>query len=139
MAIPFDDMQDLRILIQKLARRIRAERGEDMADGKLSVLFQLDEHGVSTLRALAERERVTPPSMNRTINSLRAAGYVARTQSTEDARKVQIALTESGLELLRETRRRREAWFSQRLQHLSEEKLQVLRQVTPILRELIES
>ena len=49
----------------RIARRIRQQRHDDtLSDSQLSVLYVLSQHGGSTLAALAEHERVTPPSMN---------------------------------------------------------------------------
>src|SRR6187402_3159984 len=101
---------------------MRAERaGEDVPDGQLSVLFVLWKEGPQTLGSLAEHERVTPPSMNRTVNALVEARLVTRDSSPDDGRKVLIAVTESGAEIARETKRRRVAWFARQLDSLSPE------------------
>ncbi|MES1169718.1 MAG: MarR family transcriptional regulator, partial [Leifsonia sp.] len=61
---------ELRMLLQRVARRIRNNRADGtMSDAKLGVLFRL-ESSPAAPGALAERERVTPPSMNRTLNTL---------------------------------------------------------------------
>lgn len=74
-----DPDEELRVLIQKLARRIRNERGgEGITDSQLGVLWLLTSEGRSTPGQLADRERVSAPAMNRTINALESAGLVAR-------------------------------------------------------------
>ena len=131
---------DLRLAILRLARRMRLERaGEDVPDGQLSVLFVLWKEGPQTLGSLAEHERVTPPSMNRTVNALVDAGLVTRDSSPDDGRKVLIQCTEAGLEIARETKRRRVAWFARQLATLAPEQRAVIDAATPILRQLADS
>jgi DNA-binding MarR family transcriptional regulator len=131
---------DLRVAILRLSRRMRAERaGEDVTDGQLSVLFVLWKEGAQTLGSLAEHERVTPPSMNRTVNALVEAGLVTRDSSPDDGRKVLIQSTEAGLEIARETKRRRVAWFARQLATLTPDQRVSIDAATPILRELADS
>jgi DNA-binding MarR family transcriptional regulator len=127
----------LRQTVLRLARRVRAERADDaMSDGRLSVLFSLVNDGAQTLGSLSERERVTPPSMNRTINALVEAGLVTRVTDATDGRKVSISASEAGTRLVRETRRKRDAWFSSRLAGLTPDERATLEAAAPILRRL---
>jgi DNA-binding MarR family transcriptional regulator len=128
---------ELRITIQRLARRLRSERADDnISDGQFSVLCVLDKEGPLGLNDLSAHERVTAPSMNRTVNTLVEAGYVTRTGSPDDGRKVQIDVTPSGKTVITETRRRRDAWFSARLAGLSPEQRDALDAAAHVLREL---
>src|SRR3546814_16169835 len=98
---------DVRMATFRLARRLRAERAVDsMSDGQFAVLAALKVHGPHTLSELAERERVTAPSMNRTVNCLQDAGHVTRAPVDDDRRKVLLELTHSGTTLDAETVRR---------------------------------
>ena len=127
----------LRHTILRLARRVRAERADNaMSDGKLSVLFMLANEGAQTLGSLSEHERVTPPSMNRTINALVEAGLVSRVADATDGRKVAIDVTDAGRRLVKETRRRRDAWFASRLNTLSADERATLDAAETILRRL---
>jgi DNA-binding MarR family transcriptional regulator len=131
---------ELRVTIQRLARRLRSERaGENITDGQFSVLCVLAKDGPLGLGDLSESERVTPPSMNRTVNALVESGYATRSGSPDDGRKVLIDVTESGHTIISETRRRRDAWFSRRLADLSPEQRRVLERCAPVLRELADS
>ena len=128
---------ELRITIQRLARRLRAQRaGDDISDGQFSVLCVLDREGAIGLGELSEHERVTPPSMNRTVNALVEAGYATRNASPDDGRKILLDVTETGRAIIAETRRRRDAWFSLRLAELSPEQRAALDAAAPVLREL---
>ncbi|HEY4225322.1 MAG TPA: MarR family transcriptional regulator [Pseudolysinimonas sp.] len=128
------DDDELRMLLQRLTRRIRNNRADGtMSDAKLGVLFRLEKEP-SSPSSLAERERVTPPSMNRTLNALEDAGFVSRTPDPEDARKVVVTITRAGRDLITETRRLRTAWFSQRLAELTPEERTAFESLVPVLR-----
>ena len=75
----------LRIATFRLARRMRTQRAVDsMSDGQFAVLAALWTHGPHTLGDLADRERVSAPSMNRTVNCLQELGYVSRSADEND-------------------------------------------------------
>jgi DNA-binding MarR family transcriptional regulator len=135
-----DPDEELRVLIQKLARRIRSERACDgITDSQLGVLWLLTSEGRTTPGQLAERERVSAPAMNRTINALEAAGLVTRTPSDEDARCVWVALTDEGELVVAETRRLRTQWFHDRLDELNDDERAALEAARPVLRKLADS
>jgi DNA-binding MarR family transcriptional regulator len=134
------DAHDLRLAVARLARRIRNERAvSDVGNSQMSVIGLLSSHGSLTLTELSELERITPPSMTRTVSQLVDDGLVARTPSAEDGRKVLLELTDRGRELAAETRRRRDAWFSHRLEELTAEERAQLRDAVPVLRKLADS
>ncbi|MEO6534202.1 MAG: MarR family transcriptional regulator [Pseudolysinimonas sp.] len=129
---------ELRMLLQRVARRIRNNRADGaMSDTQLGVLFRL-EISPATPGALAERERITPPSMNRTLNALEQLGLVSRSPDPDDARKVIVTVTDAGLAVIRETRRLRTRWFSQQLAALSDDERASLEAVIPVLRRIAE-
>ena len=109
---------------------------EAVTEGQRSVLFALNNLGKQTLGSLSEHERVTPPSMNRTINALVSAGLVTRVTSESDARKVDLELSDAGRAFIVETRRRRDAWFTKNLASLTPEQRAILDTAGPILRDL---
>jgi DNA-binding MarR family transcriptional regulator len=126
------------MLLQRVSRRIRNNRADGaMSDTKLGVLFRL-EVSPATPSQLAERERVTPPSMNRTLNSLEEIGFVERSPDPDDARKVLVTITDSGLAQIFETRRLRTAWFTRRLAELTPQERAALKAVIPVLRRIAE-
>jgi DNA-binding MarR family transcriptional regulator len=132
--------EELRLLIQKVARRIRNNRGSaDLSVSQLGVLFQLDARGAASPGELAEYEGVTPPSMNRTINALEDAGLVIRQPADDDARRVRVLPTPAGLALIAETRALRSAWFAQQLAALAAEDRRALENALPALRRLARS
>jgi DNA-binding MarR family transcriptional regulator len=129
---------DLRIVIQQVARGIRNNRSdESMGDTQLAVLIHLNLSGPLSPSELAALEHITPPSMNRTLNGLEDAGFVTRSKSGGDARKVLVELTPASRDLLAETKRRRAAWFSQRLAALDSPERDALLAAAPLLRKLL--
>jgi DNA-binding MarR family transcriptional regulator len=135
-----DPEEELRVLVQKVARRIRAERaGQGITDGQLGVLWRLAGDGRSTPGGLAEKERVSAPSMNRTLNALEATGLVSREPSESDARSVWVSLTPAGEHVIDETRRMRTQWFHDQLAALSDDERKALEAVRPVLRRLSEA
>jgi DNA-binding MarR family transcriptional regulator len=127
----------LRIAVMRLARRLRQERSEaELSASQLSALAWISVEGPLTIGRLAELERVTAPSMNRTVNCLVDSGYVVRAGSPDDGRKVLVSTTEAGDAVVRETRRRRDAWLAKRLAALSAEDRATLAAATAILRGL---
>jgi DNA-binding MarR family transcriptional regulator len=131
---------ELRIAVARLNRRIRAEKADgDLSDGQFAVLALLHREGPHTVGELSEHERVTPPSMNRRVGCLVEAGYVTRTASPDDGRKVVILATDAGHELVEETRRRRDAWLFKRLERLPPDQRKLLVDATRIIREVADS
>lgn len=131
------DDDELRIMLQRIARRIRVNRADgDVGDSQLSVLFHLDVRGPLTPSQLAALEHVTPPSMNRTVNGLEESGLISRERDADDARKVLVTLTPEASAVITETRRLRSAWFSDELANLTAEERAALDDALPALRKL---
>jgi DNA-binding MarR family transcriptional regulator len=134
-----EQSSDLRIAIMRLSRRLRQERTEtELSGSQFSTLGWIASEGPVTIGRLAELERVTAPSMNRTVNCLADSGYVTRSASPDDGRKVLVSTTESGEAIVRETRRRRDAWFAKRFATLTPAERETLAEATTILRRLTE-
>ncbi|WP_036282783.1 MarR family winged helix-turn-helix transcriptional regulator [Microbacterium sp. oral taxon 186] len=128
---------DLRMATFRLARRLRSQRAVDtMSDAQFAVLAALSVHGQHTLGELADRERVSAPSMNRTVNCLEESGYLTRTTDTDDRRKVNIALTDAGRSVVEETVRRRDSWLEDALAELTPSQRDVLRSAAELMREV---
>jgi DNA-binding MarR family transcriptional regulator len=130
-------IEDLKIALGRIVRRLRAEKADDqLGDTHSSVLILLTREGPRTLRELSDHARVTPPSMNQTINSLAAAGLVSRQEDPTDRRKVLLVATRAGKAFANETSRRRHEWLSQQLEGLSDVDSKALIRTTRILRQI---
>ena len=124
----------LRLSVMRLARRMRSERADtSLTLTQLAALATLERHGPLTPRELAQAERVQPPSMTRIAASLEAAGLATRTDHPTDGRQVLLAASPAGVGLLREDRRRREAWLARRLRALDPADRELLERAAEVL------
>ncbi|QEA27471.1 MarR family transcriptional regulator [Microbacterium sp. CBA3102] len=132
---------DLRMATFRLARRLRCARAADsMGDAQLAVLADLRMNGRRTISTLAERERVTAPSMTSTINGLEEQGFVVRTPDEDDRRRVQVDITDAGIEIVAETIRRRDELLADMLREVdyTEDELTTLREASALMRRVVE-
>ncbi len=126
--------EDLRIAIFRLVRRLRIESSiEDVSDSQLAVIMHLNRVGARSPGQLAEFERVSPPSMNRSVNAIVSAGYARRIDDPDDGRKVIVELTDRGVEVARTARRQRNAWLKAELRPLSKPERAVIAQAVELL------
>jgi DNA-binding MarR family transcriptional regulator len=124
----------MRVSVMRLSRRLRVERADHgLTLTQISVLATLDRHGPLTPRELAQHERVQPPSMTRTLAGLEERALIVRTPHASDGRQHLISLAPPAAALLREDRRRRDAWLAQRLAELTQAERDVLRAAAPII------
>jgi DNA-binding MarR family transcriptional regulator len=124
----------MRVSVMRLSRRLRVERADHgLTLTQISVLATLDRHGPLTPRELAQHERVQPPSMTRTLAGLEERALIVRTPHASDGRQHLISLAAPAAALLREDRRRRDAWLAQRLAELTPAERDVLRAAAPII------
>lgn len=124
---------ELRLACMRISRRVRFESADDqLPPHQFSVLARLD-RAAATPGELAEIEKVSAPSMTRTVSALVQAGLVGREDNPADRRQVVLRLTDSGREQLRDVRARRDVWMSTRLAQLPERDLAALRAAAPLL------
>ncbi len=125
---------ELRNSVMRLARRLRAERADSsLTLNQLATLATLDRHGPLTPGALAAHERVQPPSMTRILGALEERGLVERARHASDGRQQVVSLTDEALRMLREDRRRRDAWLACRLAELTPDERAALYAAAPVL------
>lgn len=127
----------LRDAVGRLGRRMRHQSPHpELSLGQLAALRSLELHRSMTPGELAEHEKVQPPSMTKILARLEATGYIVREPHPEDGRQVTVRPSPSGLALLADDRRRRDAWIAQRLRNLGPEEMAVLRAAVPVLEKL---
>ncbi len=128
----------LRPTLLHLNRRLRRELGPlGITGGQASLLWAIRSKPGIGARELAEREGVSPPAMTAYVNRLEAAGLVVRRRSESDRRRVELALTEAGVRVLRSARSRRTAWLAARLQRLEPAELAAVEAALPALQRLV--
>jgi len=127
----------LRIAVGHLNRRLRAQRMDGtLTLSQISALATLYRHGSLSPTAVAELERVQPPSMTRVLAVLEERGLVERRPHPTDGRQSVIAITAVGRERVEEDRRKSETWLAQGLEGLSAAELETLRAATELLERL---
>jgi DNA-binding MarR family transcriptional regulator len=90
---------------------------------QLRVLFILHETPGAPAGLLAERLRVTPPTVTGLVDRLVRMGVVRREEDPKDRRLVRNVLTERGQEVLGEVEREGRAFLTQLFECLSTEQL----------------
>jgi DNA-binding MarR family transcriptional regulator len=108
----------LRLSATRLARRLRQEADAGLTPSQLSALAVIEREGPLTLGALADHEKVAPPSITKVVAKLESIGLVARAVGPGDRRFVRVALTDAGRALLEGSRQRKTAWLTGRIREL---------------------
>ena len=127
----------LRLSVTRLARRLRQESGSGYSPSQLSALAVIDNHGPLTLGALADHERIAPPSITKVVAKLEAEGLVQRTTDPSDRRVTHLATTAAGRSLIAETRRRKTTWLTGRVRELPDDELARLAAALDVLDHLV--
>jgi DNA-binding MarR family transcriptional regulator len=128
----------LRLVVMRLARRLRQQAPVGVTPSQLSVLSTLSEKGPMTLGALAEAERVRPPTMTRIVMALEEDNLVERDHDTIDRRRVNVLLTETGRRLVASNRTRKTAYLADRLRDLPAEDRATLQRAEEVLEQILE-
>ncbi|MEU8250782.1 MarR family transcriptional regulator [Nonomuraea sp. NPDC048916] len=127
----------LRVSMARLNRRLRRQAAaHSLTPTQFATLAAVERHSAITPGELAELEKVQPPSMTRVIAALEARGLLSRSPHPTDRRQVTVTVTEEAQRLLKEERRRKEAWLTRQLKELTAEERAILRQAAPILEKL---
>ncbi|HZQ86745.1 MAG TPA: MarR family transcriptional regulator [Acidimicrobiales bacterium] len=109
----------LRIGVTRLNRLLRRQADTGLTPSQLSALATVEHHGAMTLGALAEHERVAPPSITKLASKLEGLGLLHREASPADGRVHLVSLTDDGRGLLAESRQRKNEWLAERLARLT--------------------
>jgi len=124
--------EDLRLACMRISRRVRFESAGEIAPHQFSVLARL-ERGPASPRALADVEKVSAPSMTRTVGCLADQGLVARHDDPDDGRRIIVELTDEGRAALRRTRQGRNRWMHERILELGEQDRRALAAASEVL------
>lgn len=127
---------NVRIACQRVSRRVRYDSQTALPPHMLSVLFGIS-MGAKTPGELADAERVSAPSMSKTIAALADQNLVTRSPDPNDGRRCLLTLTEEGKQTLESTIASRDSYMVQRLEDLSPDDRRVLQRAADILLEAI--
>ena len=96
--------QDLRVAIGRVARRLRqlyaTERESAASFIELGILVHLQREGPASPTTLAAGEGVTSQAIAGVVRELERRALVERTGGQQDRRRVAVAITDAGRELL---------------------------------------
>ncbi len=116
--------RELRPVLLKLNRELRREvHSLGVSGGQVSLLVAIKQAPGIGVRALAAQERMSPAAISKAVTKLEEMELVVRRESPSDKRRVGLALTVKGDQVLRSVRSRRTIWLAERLKGLSPDEL----------------
>ncbi|GAB3889351.1 MarR family transcriptional regulator [Kibdelosporangium lantanae] len=109
--------RDVRVVVGRLRRRLKEVYDtRELTPSQISVLSRLDKNGPASTSDLATAERVRPQSVAATLMVLEERGFVRRAQDPNDGRRQLISVTETGHDLLVDSRQAAFEWLAQAMQ-----------------------
>jgi len=123
----------LRIAVARTARTLRREAGEGITPTLMCALATIEHHGPMTVGALADHERVTKPTVTRTVHALVDQGLVVRTGDLDDGRVAWLTLSADGRRLVQRVRRRKDEYLARRLRGLEPAEIEALQRAADVL------
>jgi DNA-binding MarR family transcriptional regulator len=132
------DVDRLRLVLLRLARKIRTSSVDQITPSQLAVLATVSRNERLTIGQIADSEHVKPPSVSKIVAALEATGFLARESDPDDRRCVFITVTDSGSEYLDEVRVAGRTWLASQLGVLDADDTDALAAVLPVLERLLE-
>jgi len=130
---------ELRLVVGRLARKLREHSPSGLTPTQLSSLANIDEYGPLRLTALAAREAVAPPTASRAVDALVGHGLVTREADPDDARSTILRVSSQGDAFLASWRQSRDALLASRLVTFDPAAVERLAQTLPVLRAVLDS
>jgi DNA-binding MarR family transcriptional regulator len=132
---------DLRTVLARLVKKLRKKSvtGQQLSLTERSSMGLLQQHKELLPSELASMEKITNQSMSQIVNHLLELGYITRTISATDKRKVLISLTEAGKKTLAQVRTERAEWLLKAIaETCSDDEVLLLKQVIGPLTKLVD-
>ncbi len=106
---------NLRVVISRLVKILRSEIKNDelLSLTERSTLALVYQYSAILPSELAAMEKVTSQSMSQIINKLLSQGYIKKTPSKKDKRKVIITITAAGKKSIEKKRLEKQEWLAQ--------------------------
>jgi DNA-binding MarR family transcriptional regulator len=124
IADPLTAANQLRPVLLRLSRELRQETEQlGVTSRQVTLLWLIRGNPGMSLRELAAEERISAPALSGHVDRLEKAGLLARVRDESDRRRVGLALTDEGEQLLRRVRARRTTWLADRLRGLDDDEL----------------
>ncbi|MGA7098240.1 MAG: MarR family transcriptional regulator [Acidimicrobiia bacterium] len=138
---PMTEMEladELRLVIGRLARRLRQHAVGGLTPSQRSVLATLNQSGVLRMGDLARIEDVSPPSITGIIGRLEEKGMVTRIPDPDDARSTMVQISDEATRLLEESRKARSTYLATQLSSLDADERARLETAVRILDRMID-
>ena len=132
------DIDRLRLVLLRVARRIRTSSVEELTPSQLAVLSTVERNGRITIGEIADIEHVKPPSVSKIVAALEHTGFVAREPDDRDRRCVFITATSAGMTYLESVRAAGRTWLASQLAELDDADVRELSAALPALERLLE-
>lgn len=118
---------ELRPVLLRLSRELRKETEVlGITSRQATLLWLVRRSPGLSLAELATEEGISAPAMSGHVDRLERAGLIERVRSSEDRRRVGLALTDDGARMLRRVRARRTTWLAGRLDALEPSELEAV-------------
>lgn len=136
--LPGQDLTRLRMALGRLGRVLRQQSDDALPYALVSLIMTIARLEPTTASELAESEKVTPPSVSRSLQRLEELGFITRTRDEHDGRVIHIGLSAGGRRERETLLKSRDAWLSERLSRLDSTELDSLMTALPALEKLCE-
>jgi DNA-binding MarR family transcriptional regulator len=133
---------DLRTVVTRLVKKLRKKSvtGQQLSLTERSTLSLLlsSENGMLPSE-LAAMEKITNQSMSQILSSFLEKGFITRTSSETDKRKVIISLTEKGKAIILQVLSERDEWLNEALRETcTEEERELIKKALGPLTKLVD-
>ena len=132
-----EDIDRLRLVLLRLARRIRTNSSERVTPSQLAVLATVNRHERLTVGQIAEYEHVKPPSASKIVAALEHSGLVERRTDPDDRRCAHIAVTADGVAYIDGVRAAGRTWLASQLGTLDQRDITSIEAALPALEQLL--
>jgi DNA-binding MarR family transcriptional regulator len=132
---------DLRTVVTRLVKKLRKQSitGQQLSLTERSVLALLNQQGSLLPSELASMEKITNQSMSQILSHLMELGFINRTASDTDGRKVLISLTGDGEHMILQMRSERDEWLAKAIKAgCTKDEEALLKQAVGLLTKLVD-
>ncbi|MAT06510.1 MAG: MarR family transcriptional regulator [Acidimicrobiaceae bacterium] len=133
-----DDVDRLRVVVLRLARRIRHHSPGTITPSQRFALATIVRHGRLTVGQIADLEHIQPPAASKIVSALESEGFVTRSVSAADRRCTHIVATDAGRAYLDRARAAGRSWMSDQLTQLDPDDVESIGSALPALERLLE-
>jgi DNA-binding MarR family transcriptional regulator len=137
-AVDLEAVEQLRLSLVRLARRLRKRAGTGLTPSQLSALSTIERRGPVRLGRLGELEQINKSSVTRLVAKLEASGLIVREPDADDARSSLVRLTDEGRGLMAESSERADAYLARQIAALTPDEQRRLLSAVPVLQRLLE-